>query len=447
MSETKSRSTHSSRLFAILLALVALSFASVGVPAHAQATQPAALSGDPINIGIAVAQTSDTALLGQEQVVGAQIAEKFFNDRGGVNGRPIKLIFQDAAGAPETAVAAFNTLINQNVVAIIGPTLSTQARASDPVANTAGVPVLAPSNTAAGIPQIGEYVTRVSAPVAAYAKNAVVVAKDFDKNLKNVAVMYAQDDVFSTSETKVFQEGVKELGLNLTTVQTFSVKDKDFTTIIGAVLDTKPGLIVISGLAVDGGNLIKQLRELDYKGLIIGGNGLNTANMFAVCQDKCDGMLVAQAYRGEYDAPINKDFVAAFKESTKRELPPQFTGQAFTCVQIVVESLSRLEKGGMKLDMKDLAGLRKALNVEIQKGTFDTPLGKISFTKVKNDKGEVAGGEVVQLAFHVAQIKMNADGKNGQFAFVKTITIAPPTAMPATPAAMMPATMAATATK
>src|SRR5258708_4137410 len=229
------------------------------------------LSGDPILIGVAVAQTTDTALLGQEQVVGAQIAEAFSNQRGGVNGRPIKLVYQDAAGAPDTAINAFNTLINGNVVAIIGPTLSTQARAADPVADKAGVPVLAPSNTAAGIPQLGAYVTRISAGVASYAFNAISVAKDMNANLKNVAVAYAQDDVFSTSETQVFQKGAKDQGLTVTTVQTFSVKDKDFTTQNSTMLGTNPDLIIISGLAVDGGNLVKQLRDLGYKGQIIGG--------------------------------------------------------------------------------------------------------------------------------------------------------------------------------
>ncbi len=425
----------SSRLFALLSAVViatAALMSSASVPTRAaQSTAAAtmagtmqALSGEPIPIGIAVAQTSDTALLGQEQVVGAQIAEKFFNDRGGVNGRPIKLVYQDAAGAPETAVNAFNSLINANVVAIVGPTLSTQARAADPVANTAGVPVLAPSNTAAGIPQIGQFVTRVSAPVAAYATNAVVVAKDLNPNIKNVAVFYAQDDVFSTSETTVFQNGAKGLGMTVTTVQTFSVKDKDFTTQIGAALDTKPDLVIISGLAVDGGNLVKQLRELDFKGLIIGGNGLNTANMFPVCQDKCDGVLIAQAYSGGLDNPINKGFVKAFRDTTGRINPPQFTGQAFSCVQIVVDALTALQTKGNTLDLKGLAALRKALNDEIQAGTFDTPLGKISFTKVKNDKGDVAGGELVQTAFYVAQIKMAADGKTGEFVLVKTFAAA-----------------------
>jgi ABC-type branched-subunit amino acid transport system substrate-binding protein len=51
----------------------------------------------PIPIGVSVAQTGPVALAGQEQVLGAQIAEDYFNKHGGVNGRPIKLIFQDGA--------------------------------------------------------------------------------------------------------------------------------------------------------------------------------------------------------------------------------------------------------------------------------------------------------------------------------------------------------------
>ncbi len=78
-----------------------------------------------IPIGIAVAQTSNVALLGQEQVAGAKIAEKYFNDKGGVNGTPIKLVFQDTSGDENGAINAFQTLINRDkVVGIVGPTLS-----------------------------------------------------------------------------------------------------------------------------------------------------------------------------------------------------------------------------------------------------------------------------------------------------------------------------------
>src|SRR5215510_11896998 len=147
----------------------------------------------PIPIGVAVAQTGPVALAGQEQVLGAQIAEDYFNKHGGVNGRPIKLVFQDGGSDEPTAINAFQNLINvAKVVGIMGPSLSQQAFAADPFAVRAKVPVIGPSNIAKGIPQIGEFVSRVSAPVAIVAPNAVKAAMEINKDLKRVAVLYAQ---------------------------------------------------------------------------------------------------------------------------------------------------------------------------------------------------------------------------------------------------------------
>lgn len=208
----------------------------------------------PVPIGVAVAQTSNTALLGQEQVIGARFAEKFLNARGGINGTPIKLVFQDAAGDENSAINAFQNLITkENVVGIVGPTLSQQAFAADPIAERAKVPVLGPSNTAKGIPQIGEFVARVSAPVAVVAPNAIKQALKLDPKIKKVAVLYAQNDAFSTSETGTFQETAKAQGLNVATVQKFQTTDTDFTTQVTAVLNADVDLVIVSGLAADGG--------------------------------------------------------------------------------------------------------------------------------------------------------------------------------------------------
>jgi branched-chain amino acid transport system substrate-binding protein len=356
-----------------------------------------------------VAQTSNVALLGQEQVIGAQIAEEFFNSRGGVNGRPIKLIFQDTAGDEAGTINAFNTLINQNVVGIVGPTLSQQAFAADPIADQAGVPVLGPSNTAKGIPEIGDYIARVSAPVAVVAPNAVKAALEINPNIKKVAVLFAQNDAFSKSETGTFQNTITDTyKLELLPVQTFQTTDTDFTAQVTNVLAQSPDLVIISGLAADGGNLVKQLRDLGYQGLIIGGNGLNTANIFPVCQAQCDGILIAQAYSYEQDSEVNNEFRNAYKAKQNKE-PPQFSAQAFAGVQVFVEALNALDKQTPIKDM-ELATLRTQLNTQVLAGSYDTPLGKISFTPE---------GEVNQEQFYVAQIKMNPDGQTGSFQFVK----------------------------
>lgn len=382
-----------------------------GTAAEATVAPPApAPGGSEIPIGVAVAQSSNVSLFGQEQVLGAQIAEKYFNDKGGVNGTPIKLVYQDTAGDEAGAINAFQTLINDNVVAIIGPTLSQQAFAADPFAEKAGVPVIAPSNTAKGIPQIGQYISRVSAPVAKVAPNAIAAALKINPDIKTVAVAFAQNDAFSKSETGTFQQVVTDTyKLDLATVQTFQTTDTDFTTQASNIMNVNPDLVIISGLAADGANLIKQLRDLGYTGIIVGGNGLNTANIFPVCQAQCDGILVAQAYSPQLDTAINKLLVDTYAAEQKKT-PGQFTAQAFASVQVLVEALQAVDQ---KTPIKDMApaDLRTALNDQLLSGmTFDTPLGEISLDPE---------GEINQSQFYVAQIKMDSDGKTGQFVLLK----------------------------
>jgi branched-chain amino acid transport system substrate-binding protein len=57
-----------------------------------------------------------------------------------------------------------------------------------------------------------------------------------------------------------------------------------------------------------------------------------------------------------------------------------------------------------------LAELRTQLNQQVLAGNYTTPLGKIAFTPE---------GEIIQSQFYIAQIKMDVDGKNGTFKFIK----------------------------
>jgi branched-chain amino acid transport system substrate-binding protein len=408
----KTPTARTSALFTTLaLLLAACGGANTSNNNSSSVTNTSATTGaaTTIPIGIAFAQSSNVALLGQEGVAGAKIAEKYFNDKGGINGTPIKLVFQDTGGEEAGTINAFQTLINQNkVVGIVGPTLSQQAFSADPIAERAKVPVIGASNTAKGIPQIGDYVARVSAPVSIVAPNSVKAALKLNPNIKKVAVFYAQNDAFNKSETEIFQQTVKDQGLELVTVQKFQTTDTDFQTQATNAINLKPDLVIISGLSADGGNLVRQLRELGYKGLIIGGNGLNTSNVLSVCKALCDGVLIAQAYSPELPGEVNTAFRNAYTSQYKKA-PPQFSAQAFTAVQVYVEALQALNK---KTDVSKLpvTQLRTELNKQLLAGKYETPLGEIAFTPE---------GEIVQKDFYVAQIKMQSDGSNGKFTFLK----------------------------
>ncbi|MDF5708587.1 MAG: ABC transporter substrate-binding protein [Nostoc sp. S4] len=394
--------------FLFICSLLLIACGKSGNPNQNSANNSTTNISNTIPIGIAFAQTSNVALLGQEGTDGVKIAQKYFNDKGGINGKPIKLVFQDTGGDEAGAINAFQSLINQDkVVGIIGPTLSQQAFSADPVAERNKLPVLGASNTANGIPEIGDYVARVSSSVAVVAPYSVKAALQQNPQIKRVAVFYAQNDAFNKSETEIFQKTVKDLGLNLVTVQKFQTTDTDFQAQASDAINLKPDLAIISGLAVDGGNLVKQLRELGYKGLIIGGNGFNTSHIFSVCRAFCEGVIVAQAYSPVYPSEINTAFRKAYIEQYQRE-PPQVSAQAFAAMQVYVEALQSLDKKS-KINKLSLTQLRTQLNQELLKGIYQTPLGEIAFTPA---------GDVIQKEFYVAQLKMEPNGVKGKFSFL-----------------------------
>jgi branched-chain amino acid transport system substrate-binding protein len=105
---------------------------------------------------------------------------------------------------------------------------------------------------------------------------------------------------------------------------------------------------------------------------------------------------------------VNSAFRKAYIEQYKKE-PPQFSAQAFAAVQVYVEALKALDSKN-KVNKVQLPELRTQLNQQLLTGKYSTPLGEISFTPV---------GEVVQQNFYVAQIKMEKDGSQGKFTFLK----------------------------
>ena len=366
-----------------------------------------------VPVGAVLALTGNANVYGQDQKTGIELALAALNGAGGVNGKPLALSIEDGGSAEPSANAAFTLQINRGMLALIGPTLSQQAFSADPIAQRRGVPVVAPSNTATGIPEIGHFISRVSAQSSVIAPLSITKALQLNPSIRRAAVFYAQDDAYSTAETVIFQQALTAKGLKPVTVQRTQLNDQDFQSQITAALNQKPDLVVLSLQAMDGGNLIRQLRELGYRGSIVVGNGMNTPNIYPICQKYCDGILIAQAYSPELDTPANQRFTAAFAAAQARNpkvspIPPQLTAQAYTAMQVIGEALARLDRRQPRKGLS-VSQARRALMDEILGGTYQTPLGEIRFTPE---------GEVIQKNFFVAKVRMNAGGKSGRFSLL-----------------------------
>ena len=155
-------------------------------------------TGGPISakIGVISYMTGPGAAYGEAITNGFNLALDEINEKGEVK---IELVIEDSAGKQDQALTVAQKLMSSDdIVALIGPTLSTEMNVVGPEADINGIPIMGTSTTAAGIPQIGEYVFRNSIPESLAIPAALEKAVN-KYGAKKVAILYGNDDLFTQS--------------------------------------------------------------------------------------------------------------------------------------------------------------------------------------------------------------------------------------------------------
>ncbi|MDQ6694538.1 MAG: ABC transporter substrate-binding protein, partial [Chloroflexota bacterium] len=346
-------------------------------------------AGTQLRIGFAFATSGGNAVYGKSQRAAAELAvREIMSSTGGLAIIPL---FEDTAGQPDQAVTVFQKLSNVDVVdVLIGPTLSNEAKSSDPIAQRLGVPVLAVSNTAGGITDIGDYIFRDSLAESQVIPQTIKIAKE-KLNITKVDLLYAKDDAFSKSGADVFRTELGKNGIQIISEQTFGKDDTDFKSQLTAIKADNPDAIVVSALAKPAQSILQQARNdigIDPKVHIIGGNGFNSPAVLKGAGTAAEGLIVGAAWNSSSDDPLSKDFIKKFTEANGSP-PDQFAAQAYAGVKIAYDAAKRANFAG-----KPLREARTAIRDALKStGNIPTVLGTFSFT----DKRDANHAPVVQI--------------------------------------------------
>src|SRR6185295_6900744 len=91
-------------------------------------------SGEPIKIGFSMSLTPPLAANGKQALLGMQIWEEEINAKGGLLGRPVKLVYYDDQSQAAPVPGIYSKLIDVDKVdLIIGPYATVPAAAAMPV--------------------------------------------------------------------------------------------------------------------------------------------------------------------------------------------------------------------------------------------------------------------------------------------------------------------------
>jgi branched-chain amino acid transport system substrate-binding protein len=351
------------RVFSVVAcALFAIVF--MGAEKAKPAAKPKAA---PVNakIGVISILTGQGAAYGEAITNGIKLARDEVNAKGEVN---IELKIEDSSAKQEQALAAGQKLINsENVVAILGPTLSNEMKVVGPEANASGVPIMGTSTTAKGITQIGKFVFRNSLPESQAIPASVGKAvKKY--NIRKVALFYGNDDVFTKSGFDTMKEVSGKLKLQVLTVQEFQKGQADYKAQLTKIASLKPDAVFCSALYNEGGVILAQARKMGLKVPFVGGNGFNSPKVIEIAKDAAEGLIVATPWFGEKSDPKVKAFVAKYEKAYGKK-PDQFAAQAYDALYIMADALKRAGKA-------DRTALRDAL---ASTKNFQGVLGTFSF--------------------------------------------------------------------
>ena len=102
----------------------------------------------PVKVGLLAPKSGALEQVGLSFERVANVAVGSINEKGGVDGRQFELLVEDTQTVADTAGVKLQGLIDQGVIAVIGPATSGEVTNAYPVARDRMVPIISPSSTA-----------------------------------------------------------------------------------------------------------------------------------------------------------------------------------------------------------------------------------------------------------------------------------------------------------
>ena len=270
----------------------------------------------PIVIAVPVGLSGVNSVVAPAVVQSAELAAEELNAKGGILGRPVRVVPLDDESGPAGAVRAFNTAIHQqNADVIITMETSAARNAGAPIAERAKVPFIYTSF----------YEGRACANylfVNAWVPEQVVPPLiKFMTDEKKVKRWFAvgSDYAFGRGMIEAAKKTIKDMGGTILGEEYQPLQQSDWTAIISKIRAANPDGIIYS--TSGGGPNIDFLKQLKAAGLTMPIGSLSIDELTAEAGgNAAEGVYYTGDYYTGIDNPENKRFLDAMKRKFGSEL-------------------------------------------------------------------------------------------------------------------------------
>jgi branched-chain amino acid transport system substrate-binding protein len=230
----------------------------------------------PFTIGFGMALTGGLAPNGKSALLGMQIFEEDVNKRGGILGRPVKLVYYDDASNPSGVPAIYTKLLDVDKVdAVVSGYATNMVAPAMPVVmqhdktffSLLGLAV----NSEFHYPRYFSVTpTGGPSPKESFSEGFFAVAMEQSPKPTTLAITGA-DAEFPRNALDGVRTQAKRLGLKIVYDKTYPPATADYTPIVRAVAAANPDIFFAASYPPDTVGIIRASHEVGFKPKLFGG--------------------------------------------------------------------------------------------------------------------------------------------------------------------------------
>jgi branched-chain amino acid transport system substrate-binding protein len=358
---------------------------------------PAIAQNKPLTIGFSMNLTGGLAPNGKGALLASQIWEEDINAKGGLLGRPVKLVYYDDQSNPSTVPALYTKLLDVDKVDIVASSYATNIIAP-------AMPIIMQHEriffSLLGLAVNSEFhypkyfsmtPTGGPRPKESFAEGFFEIAMEQSPKPQTVAICGA-DAEFPRNAMEGARNIMKKYGLKSVYDKTYPPTTTDYTPIVRAIAATNPDIFLACSYPPDSVGLVRASHEVGFKPKLYGGGmvGLQATAIKTQLGPLLNGVVVYDFWLpwAKFASDEGREFLKKYQAKSAAAgvdilgyyLPPF----AYARMQVIEQAVKAT--GGTNDDK---------LAEYTRKATFKTVVGDISF----NDQGEWSVPQVLAVQF------------------------------------------------
>lgn len=273
--------------------------------------------------------TGDAAIYGNAVKNGAQLAVDEINAAGGVQ---FELKMEDDENDPEKAVSAYNALKDWGVQLSLGSVTSKPAEATATENFADRIFALTPSASAPAVTEGKDNVFQMCFSDPNQGTASAEYIADNQMGTK-IAIIYKNDDVYSSGIYEKFKAEAETKGLNIVSTTTFtSSSATDFSVQLGEAKAAGADLLFLPIYYQPASLILQQAKSMGYAPKFFGVDGMDgilTLEGFDTAL--AEGVMLLTPFNADAEDEKTQSFVTKYKEQFG-DVPNQFAADAYDCV-------------------------------------------------------------------------------------------------------------------